>query len=66
MDGLGLRRSMTNSHKLVVERQFVPISQGEALERSSRLRALLLKGAKRLVAEQRKGAGCGLEETSCN
>jgi hypothetical protein len=57
---------MTNSHTFVVERRLVTISQGEAAERSSQLRALLLKGAKRLVAEQRKAGVGGLEGTSCN
>jgi hypothetical protein len=56
---------MTNSHTLAVERRFVAISRGESLERSSRLRELLLVGAKRLAQGQCK-AVVGLEAATCN
>ena len=44
-------QSATGCRGLIIERQFIPISQGECDERSSRLRALLLVGAKRLTAQ---------------
>lgn len=68
-----LQRELPNGHQsatgcrgLIIERRFIPISQGEGDERSSQLRALLLRGAKRLVADQRKAAVGGLEGISCN
>ncbi len=44
------QQSATGCRGLIIERQFIPISQGECDERSARLRALLLVGAKRLTA----------------
>jgi hypothetical protein len=58
-------QSATGCRGLIIERQFIPISQGECDERSARLRSLLLLGAKRLVAQQCKAVG-GMEERSCN
>ena len=60
------QQSATGCRGLTIERQFIPISQVECAERSARLRALLLVGAKRLVAEQLKAVGGGLEGASCN
>ena len=59
-------QSATGCRGLIIERQFIPISQGECDERSSRLRALLVVGAKRLVAEQLNAVSGGLEGASCN
>lgn len=59
------QQSATGCRGLIIERQFIPISQGEGAERSARLRSLLLIGAKRLALQQCKTFG-GMEETSCN
>jgi hypothetical protein len=58
-------QSATGCRGLIIERQFIPISQGEGAELSARLRSLLLIGAKRLALQQCKAVG-GMEETSCN
>ena len=46
------QQSATGGRGLIIERQFIPISQGECNERSAKLRALLLVGAKRLTAQK--------------
>jgi hypothetical protein len=57
-------QSATGCRGLIVERRLAPISQGECDERSSRLRMLLLAGAKRLVVAQRKAAGGSISSGS--